>query len=436
MSPSLPPIPGKVIDNVRAGLFVDLKEMIPDNAALTKQILETESNAGSKLRELKDPLSWAFYFLDFLAISVPDKGAEKLAAYGQIVIPLAQKHGGGAGSPMTDCSLRRFPPNCRVGACPLVCARQGICSIFKERDNPGFRIGITQGFRIGVPPCSKLVPYSSNWPSAVTLAEKFKEYLDGKIRAGSLYPSVAANVHLSPVGFITKKNRPLKFRLIVDLSSPRGGSVNDANSPAHALFSYITVRRVAELIPEGMLLAKLDMKAAYRQVPVHPEDQLLLGIKWRGTVFCDRALPFGLRDRSVKRELRLLWEKKLLRLQRLLREWVGKKATTKHDLQVIIDLLNDAAQVVPAGRPFLRNLIDAMSPLRKAHYFSRLNLGFRADRAWWCCFMERWNGVGLFHVLPLGPSITADASGSWGAGAFLAPGKAWFQIKWPAAGYQ
>uniref|UniRef100_A0A1X7TPK0 Uncharacterized protein n=1 Tax=Amphimedon queenslandica TaxID=400682 RepID=A0A1X7TPK0_AMPQE len=108
MSPSLPPIPGKVIDNVRAGLFVDLKEMIPDNAALTKQILETESNAGSKLRELKDPLSWAFYFLDFLAISVPDKGAEKLAAYGQIVIPLAQKHGGGAGSPMTDCSVSKL----------------------------------------------------------------------------------------------------------------------------------------------------------------------------------------------------------------------------------------------------------------------------------------------------------------------------------------
>lgn len=31
-------------------------------------------------------------------------------------------------------------------------------------------------------------------------------------------------------------------------------------------------------------------------VPVHPQDQQLLGIKWQGGVFCDRALPFGLRS--------------------------------------------------------------------------------------------------------------------------------------------
>ena len=111
-----------------------------------------------------------------------------------------------------------------------------------------------------------------------------------------MYPSVAANVHVSPIGFIPKKNRPGKFRLIVDLFSPRGGSVNDAISPADASFSYITVRRVAELILEGM---QLDLKTAYRQVPVHPEDQLLLGIKWRGKVFCDRALPFGLRSAPI-----------------------------------------------------------------------------------------------------------------------------------------
>uniref|UniRef100_A0A1X7T8W3 Uncharacterized protein n=1 Tax=Amphimedon queenslandica TaxID=400682 RepID=A0A1X7T8W3_AMPQE len=108
VSPSLPPIPGKVINNVWAGLFVDLREMFPDNAALTKQILETGSNAGSKLQELEDPLSWAFYFLAFLAISVPDKRAKELAAYGQIVIQLAQRHGGGAGSPMTDCSVSKL----------------------------------------------------------------------------------------------------------------------------------------------------------------------------------------------------------------------------------------------------------------------------------------------------------------------------------------
>ena len=29
-------------------------------------------------------------------------------------------------------------------------------------------------------------------------------------------------------------------------------------------------------------------------MPVHPQDQQLLGIQWRGKVFIDRILPFGL----------------------------------------------------------------------------------------------------------------------------------------------
>ena len=43
-------------------------------------------------------------------------------------------------------------------------------------------------------------------------------------------------------------------------------------------------------------MAKLDLKSAYRRVPVHPDDQPLLGMTWEGRTFCDRALPFGLRS--------------------------------------------------------------------------------------------------------------------------------------------
>ena len=47
---------------------------------------------------------------------------------------------------------------------------------------------------------------------------------------------------------------------------------------------------------EGCLLAKLDLKEAYRAVPVHPSDQRLLAVLWQGTTYLDRALPFGLRS--------------------------------------------------------------------------------------------------------------------------------------------
>ena len=44
------------------------------------------------------------------------------------------------------------------------------------------------------------------------------------------------------------------------------------------------------------LLSKLDIKNAYRTVPVHPEDRPLLGNKWQGKLFIDTVLQFGLRS--------------------------------------------------------------------------------------------------------------------------------------------
>ncbi len=40
----------------------------------------------------------------------------------------------------------------------------------------------------------------------------------------------------------------------------------------------------------------MDVKGAYRIVPVHPGDRRLLGMRWRGQLFVDTALPFGLRS--------------------------------------------------------------------------------------------------------------------------------------------
>ena len=31
-------------------------------------------------------------------------------------------------------------------------------------------------------------------------------------------------------------------------------------------------------------------------VPVHPQDQHLLGVQWEGAVYIDKVLPFGLRS--------------------------------------------------------------------------------------------------------------------------------------------
>ena len=46
----------------------------------------------------------------------------------------------------------------------------------------------------------------------------------------------------------------------------------------------------------GTEMAKLDIKSAYRMVPVHPDDRPLLGVRWEDEIYVDTALPFGLRS--------------------------------------------------------------------------------------------------------------------------------------------
>ena len=85
----------------------------------------------------------------------------------------------------------------------------------------------------------------------------------------------------------------------MDLSSPGGASVNDGINPDEFSLHYITVDKVIRLVFQfgrGALMAKFDVESAYRNVPIHPLDRYLLGIKWRHHFYVDLALPFGLRS--------------------------------------------------------------------------------------------------------------------------------------------
>ena len=62
---------------------------------------------------------------------------------------------------------------------------------------------------------------------------------------------------------------------------------------------YISVEMVAEVAArngKGALLVKVDIESAYRRITVHPCDQPLLGMQWKGDVYIDQMLPFGLRS--------------------------------------------------------------------------------------------------------------------------------------------
>ena len=106
-------------------------------------------------------------------------------------------------------------------------------------------------------------------------------------------------LHISRSGVIPKNNQPGQWRLILDLSSQEGHSVNDGIPKPLFSVHYVTVDSFIEGIMargRGTLMAKFDVASAYRNVAIHPQGRSLLGMRWRGKYYLDMALPFGLRS--------------------------------------------------------------------------------------------------------------------------------------------
>ena len=161
--------------------------------------------------------------------------------------------------------------------------------------------GISNGFRIGFDRRQHISSARGNLlfdnPDTVT------EYLQQKVLLGRMWKIpltiLPRGVHISPLAMIPKKNKPGKWRLIVDLSCPHGASINDGSDTNRSSLSYASVDHLAELVVStgrGCFLVKADIKEAYRMVPVHPQDQHLLGVQWESAVYIDKVLPFGLRS--------------------------------------------------------------------------------------------------------------------------------------------
>ena len=107
------------------------------------------------------------------------------------------------------------------------------------------------------------------------------------------------DLHISSFGVIPKKGQPDKWRLIVDLSSLQGQSVNDGIDPESWHPQYIKMDDIIKMVSKfgpGALMAKFDIESAYRNIAINPSDRHLLGLKWRDAYYIDLALPFGLRS--------------------------------------------------------------------------------------------------------------------------------------------
>ena len=255
-------------------------------------------------------------------------------------------------------------------------------------------------------------------------------------------------------------SQPGKWRLTVDLSGPEGKSVNDGTETELCSLQYLHLDAVIEQINRvghGALLAKMDIESAYRIIPVYPDDRALLGVQWKGEVFFDLCLPFGLRSAPkiftavanallwVFQQKGVSWvdhywddfittgppgsqecqsnkdtilgscerlgvpivpekctdpsptlvflgfeldtiqmvvrlsEEKLQRIRSAVREWAGKKACKKKELESLLGHLQHAATVVRPGHAFVRRVIELLSTAKARDRWIRLNADIRAD---------------------------------------------------------
>ena len=162
--------------------------------------------------------------------------------------------------------------------------------------------GHAQGFRIGYRGCQ--APHSAhNLRSALACPQVIQDYLGAECRAGHMagpFPTPPLpDFVVNPLGAVPKR-RSGKWRLIMHLSHPPpGSSVNDGIDVADFPLRYSTVYDAMDSVMHlgrGALMAKVDIKSAFRLCPVHPDDHHLLGMWWKGHYFFDRVLPFVLRS--------------------------------------------------------------------------------------------------------------------------------------------
>ncbi|XP_070190042.1 uncharacterized protein [Littorina saxatilis] len=101
---------------------------------------------------------------------------------------------------------------------------------------------------------------------------------------------------VSPVGLV-EKSTPGEHRLIFDLSYPHEDSSVNGGIPAELCAvqytSFDAVTCMVKKLGQGSHLVKVDIKSAFRLLPLHPLDFGLMGMLVEGMFFVDKALPFG-----------------------------------------------------------------------------------------------------------------------------------------------
>lgn len=187
-------------------------------------------------------------------------------------------------------------PQCRINLCLF-------SSLMRDHPEPQvaeFLVsGFTEGFRVGfVGEITKgrKKPLLSSKQAEAKISEAILKELNRGHTKGPFVVPPFESFHLSPLGGVPKPDGTI--RVILDLSNPRGSSVNDGISKEAHTVKYAKFDEAVDLVAgwKKAFMGKRDIRHAFRLCPVHPNDWPLLVYWWRGKYYVDIVLPFGMRS--------------------------------------------------------------------------------------------------------------------------------------------
>ena len=149
---------------------------------------------------------------------------------------------------------------------------------------------------------------ASSWQAAAeSRAAIWSEVEKGRILGPFPHPPLQG-FKSTPRAIIDEMEKSNKWRPISSNNLPVGRAVNEGIPQTDVPICLPTHRRIQQKIRQAytragrVVLAKRDIKSAYRNVQVHPDDWHLCGLQWDGQYFVDTHLSFGCRS-SVDRFL-------------------------------------------------------------------------------------------------------------------------------------
>jgi hypothetical protein len=230
--------------------------------------------------------------------------------------------------------------------------------------------GLKNGFEIGYQGDRDSFRSSPNLPLSHSSHDEFieqemKTEVELGRRVGPFDSPPFPNMVISPIGVITKSLSD-KLRLIHHYSWPRNGA--KANSAINAnileedrrvtygrfddaltmLWQLKKKQRCEGTCAVAVYLSKIDVKGAYRLLPVRPSDYHLLGMKYKGGYYYDLVTPFGLAS-SCK-----IWE----RVAALL-EWIVKDQL---DIETVMHYVDDTL-LISVGLELAAHQVSAILKL-------------------------------------------------------------------------